>query len=292
MLVIGLGACGRGGQKAASEPNEPVVARVGDTRITARELSAQLARQPPAVRAHYGSMARRKDFLDSQIQVELLAAEARKRGFDRDPDFQRAVKQQLVSTFLQRAVEQELKPADVPEADVEKYFRDHPSEFNQPEVVRVSQIVVGDKRKAKEVLAKVKALAPDDTAGFAKLVAAHSEDKETMGRGGDMGMIQRDTAAYPKPVVTAAFALKEPNEVGGPVQSERGFHILRLTQRRPGSSRTYAEVKEELRQRLYQQMRARKMDDLLASIKQSTKVEIFEPELAKLVIDTGSKPPH
>jgi peptidyl-prolyl cis-trans isomerase C len=287
LVLVSLAACHRGAPQQAPASGEPVVARVGTATITARDLSAQLARQPPAVRAHYGSLARRKDFLDNQIRFELLAEEARKRGYDKDPDFTRSVKQQLVSTFLQKEMEARLKPGDIPDAEVEAYYKEHTAEFNQPEMVRVSQIVVKDKRKARDLLAKVKALKPEDSAGFAKLVGESSEDAESKSRGGDLGLFAREGSPYPKPVIDAAFALQKPGEVAGPVASDRGLHILRLIQRRPGSSRTFGEAKNEIRQRLYQQQRAKRMEELMASIKQSTKVEIFEPELAKVAVDPG-----
>jgi len=285
-LILLAAACSPKKAAPPPAPSEPIVARVGDESITARELSEQLAKQPPAVRAHYTSPQRRKDFLENQIRFELLAGEARRRGFDKDPDFERAMKQQLVSTYLQKEMEARLKPADIPDAEVEKYYREHSAEFNQPELARVSQIVVKDRNKARKLVAEVKKLAPDDVAGFAKIVAAHSEDPDSKTRGGDLGFFERDKSAHPKPVVEAVFALQKPGDVAGPIQTDRGFHLVRLVQRRPGSARTYAEASGDIRQRLYQQQRARRMDELLASIKQRTKVEIYEAELGKVVIDT------
>jgi hypothetical protein len=106
MLVLGLlvpsGCRRKVTPPGLSELQPGVVARVDDTVITADELAGIIARQPPAVRRNLANPARKRAFLDNEVRMTLLAAEARRRGYDRDPDFQRALRQQLASTLLQR----------------------------------------------------------------------------------------------------------------------------------------------------------------------------------------------
>jgi hypothetical protein len=77
-----------------------------------------------------------------------MANEAEPRGYDKDPDVLRVMKQQMISKFLQKDFESKLRVEDVPDADVAKYYKEHPEEFNRPEEVRVSQILVKDKAGA------------------------------------------------------------------------------------------------------------------------------------------------
>jgi hypothetical protein len=79
-----------------------VVARVGDAEISAAELAALIAAQPPEVRRNLTSAAQRRALLENEVRLELLAAEALRRGYDREPAFQHAVKQQLASRLLQQ----------------------------------------------------------------------------------------------------------------------------------------------------------------------------------------------
>ena len=66
------------------------------------------------------------------------------------------MKQQMISKFLQKDFESKLKVEDVPDADVEKYYKDHPDEFNRKDEVRVSEILVKDKAKADKACARRK----------------------------------------------------------------------------------------------------------------------------------------
>ncbi len=220
-----------------------------------------------------------------------MAKEAQKRGYDTDPEVVRVMKQQMISKFLQKDFESKLKVEDVPDADVEKYYSGHPDEFNQKDQVRVSQILVKDKAKADKAYAELKALPKTpvgvDQKPFRDLVTKYSEDEDSKARGGDLLFMDKDAPQFPKPVVEAAFALKEVNDISAPIKTEKGYHILKLTQKRPGFSRPLAEVKRQIQQRLFRDIRTKALDDFYAEMKKKTKVEVFEANLGKVVIDTA-----
>jgi parvulin-like peptidyl-prolyl isomerase len=151
--------------------------------------------------------------------------------------------------------------------------------------VRVSQILVKDKAKASKAAAAVKALSPGDEKGFRDLVAKYSEDEDSKLRGGDMTFIERQSPQLPRPVVDAAFALKEVNDVSAPVQSDKGFHVLKLTQKRPGFTRPFPEVKRQIQGRLYAEMRAKRMSAWIAEMRARLKVEMYEDKLKDVKIE-------
>ncbi len=63
--------------------------------------------------------------------------------------------------------------------------------------------------------------------------------------------------------------------------------VLRLTQKRPGFSRPLAEVKRQIQQRLFRDVRSKSMDTFVADLKKKSNIEVHEENLAKIVIDTG-----
>ena len=81
---------------------EGIVARVGDVEISADQLAALISGQSPEVRQNLASAARKRALVENEVRLELLAAEALRRGYDREPAFQHAVKQQLASMLLQK----------------------------------------------------------------------------------------------------------------------------------------------------------------------------------------------
>jgi len=267
-----------------------VVAKVDDNVITVGDVQERINKQSPFIRSRYTTLDKKKEFLDNLIRFEVMAAEAQKRGYDKDPEVIRVMKQQMISKFLQKDFESKLKVEDVPDADVEKYYSSHPEEFNRKDEVRVSQIVLKDKAKADKVATEVRALPKGPTADqkpFRDLVAKYSEDEDSKQRSGDLTFFDKDSVAYPKPIVEAAFKLAEVGDVAGPIKTDKGYHIIKLTQKKPGFTRPLAEVKRQIQQRLFRDLRTKSMDAFIADLRQKAKIDIYEDKLNKVLIDTG-----
>jgi peptidyl-prolyl cis-trans isomerase C len=272
-----------------------VVAKIDDSRITVADVQERMNKQSPFVRARFTTPEKKKEFLDTLIRFEVLANEAEKRGYDKDPEVQRVMKQQMISKFLQKDFESKLKVEDVPDADVEKYYKEHPTEFNQKDEVRVSEIVVKEKGKADKALAESRALPKGpatgaDQKGFRDLVNKYSEDEEAKARGGDLQFFDKESTKYPKPIVEASFKLAEVGDVTS-VKTDKGWSVLRLTQKRPGFNRPLPEVKRQIQQRLFRDLRSKSMDTFVADLKKKSKIEVNEENLAKVVLDTGMSGP-
>ncbi|QRN93040.1 SurA N-terminal domain-containing protein [Archangium violaceum] len=130
-LLLLVCACKESGSGTPPK-QEPVVARVGDSTITLQELKARLDEQPPAIRARYTTAERKKEFLENQIRVELLAQEARKQGLDKDPEVLASLERLMVQKLLQKhAATLENQP--VSEAELQKYYQEHLSDFGSPD---------------------------------------------------------------------------------------------------------------------------------------------------------------
>jgi peptidyl-prolyl cis-trans isomerase C len=291
MALSGVSCAKRRTAVSGPAPGDsPPVARIDDTVITVADVQDRINKQAPFTRGRYTTLDKRKELLDNLIRIEVMAKEAEKRGYDQDPEVVRVKKQQMISKFLQKEFESKLKVEDVPEAEVQKYYKEHPEEFNRTEEVRVSQILLKDKAKADKVVAEARAADRNDSKAFRDLVTKYSEDEDSKPRGGDLTSFERTTALYPKPIVDAAFALKEIGEVSPPVKSDKGYHVLRLTQKRPGFSRPLAEVKRQIQQRLFRDMRTKALDTFVADLRKKFSVTIDEANLAKVNIDTGMDP--
>ncbi|HVZ74380.1 MAG TPA: peptidyl-prolyl cis-trans isomerase [Polyangia bacterium] len=297
--MVAAAACHKGGQTASTQAKgdlSQVVVEVGDNPITVGDVQERINKQSPFVRARYTTVDKKKEFIENLVRFEVMAAEAQKRGYDKDPEVVRVMKQQMISKFLQKDFESKLKVEDVPDADVEKYYKDHPEEFNKKDEVRVSEILVKDKAKAAKVVAEAKAEPKTlgaDQKGFRDLVAKYSEDEDSKARGGDLTFLDKDSQAYPKPIVDGAFALAEVGDVSPPIKTDKGFVILKLTQKRPGFNRPLAEVKRQIQQRLFRDTRTKALDAFVADLKQQTKITYHDENLGKIVVETtGEGMPH
>jgi peptidyl-prolyl cis-trans isomerase C len=260
-LALAVLACGSG-----SKVDDPVVAQIGKVAIRARELQARapwLAQSFRAQLATQDSDANKRLFLlNSLLRDEAVVQEARRRGYDRDP----AVRSVMIDRVLQDEVEASNKPVDLPNSDIERYYLDHREEFTRPEQVRVLQVVNRDRAVAERVAVQARAAGGSDLDAFQSLVAKHSEDWVSRAHGGDMGFIARKISRYPAAVVDAAFALRGLYDVSDPVESERGFHVLKLVQRLPAFTPTLAEAAPEIRAKLRRLLVERKKDALARAL--------------------------
>jgi peptidyl-prolyl cis-trans isomerase C len=283
LVPFALGGCRERRTGPPAEAADTIVRIDGQPVLTLAGLEEELKRQAPTIRARLANKTQLQEFVGRDlVRDELLAREARARGYDRQPDIARAIKQLLVSELIKQEVDSRLKPADIPENRIQAYHRDHQREFQRPDEVRASQIVITDQARARQAAAAARKLGHDDAAGFATLVAKYSDDVDSRTRGGDLGYLDRSSKRLPRPAVEAAFALVMVGDISPLVRSESGFHLIRLTERRPAAARAYGEVKEEIRQRLYQLEWNRRMAELVTRLQDKAKVEIFPDRLAKL----------
>ena len=117
---------------------------------------------------------------------------------------------------------------------------------------RASHILVATKEEADKVAAEARK-APQS---FAELAKKHSQDTGSSDKGGDLGMNAQGALAS-KALEEAIFKRKL-NEIGDPVQSEFGYHVIRLTAIQPGKTRPFDEVKGELAAEIVKQKGAKK----------------------------------
>lgn len=285
-----LGACKSSSPRPGKAPaGQVVLAQIDDVTITSADLREVLSRysSQPFVAARFSSPEKRKELLDSLVRYQVLAIEARKRGYENDPEVVRVAKDKMVRLFTQQEIFDKVKPSDVSDAEVEKYYKDHMGEYVRPETVRASQIVVKDRAKATKVLAEAKALPKADMKAFRDLVAKYSEDADSKQRSGDLLQIDQKSTQHPPAVVTAAFALKETGDLSELVATPQGFAILKLTERRPALSRSLEESKAEIQRRLLDELRNKKKKEFVDEARKTVKIEIFEDELAKLDLSTS-----
>ena len=274
----------------ASAAAQIVLAQVDDIVITAADMKELLARyaNQPFVLARYSTIEKKKELLDSLVRYDVLAIEARKRGYERDPEVLRVAKDKMVKLFTQQEIIEKVKPSDVPDVDVEKFYKEHATDYLRPETVRASQILVKERAKAVKVLAAVKATQKSDMKAFRDLVTEFSEDADSKPRGGDLTQFDRTTTQHPQSVVTAAFALKEVGDISDLVATDKGFAVLKLTDKRPALSRSLEEAKPEIQRRLLEDLRAKRKKEFVEEARKSVKVEIFEDQLGKLDLAGGA----
>jgi parvulin-like peptidyl-prolyl isomerase len=196
------------------------------------------------------------------------------------------MKQQMIAKLVQQDVDAKAKTDDIPAADIERYYEEHARDYNRPDQIQVSQILIKDRARAARVAAKARALPKADAQAFHDLVRRTSEDQDSKAGGGEVGPFDRSSGVLPEAVVRAAFALTGIGEISEPIPTEAGFRILRLTARLAGYSRPLSDVTPQIRQHLVAAARAKALADFVAGLRARHPVAVDEGNLAKVTIDT------
>jgi peptidyl-prolyl cis-trans isomerase D len=187
-----------------------------------------------------------------QIDEPAIAAEYNAR----QADFSTPVMLRVAYlTLSQAALESQVA---VSEAQARKYFEDNPGQFQEPEQRRASHILIkveADADPAAKQAAKIRAeqLLEEvrKTPGkFADLAREHSQDPGSGANGGDLGTFSRDMMV--KPFADAVWAMQT-GEIQGLVESQFGFHIIRLDGIVGGAKLGFALVKDDIIASLRQQ---------------------------------------
>src|SRR5262249_18407756 len=147
-------------------------------------------------RLRYQSPERRRELLESIVDMELLADDARRRGLDKKPETEQATRQILRDALLDDVRRELGTPDALPAEEVRAYYESHRDAFREPERRRVAHVVVRDETTAAKVLEEARGAS---AARWGELVAKYSLDAtRTAGAGappppgelaGDLGIV-------------------------------------------------------------------------------------------------------
>ena len=282
--------------KLSEEDSKLIVATIGERVITLGELERQLEEQPVYVRVRYNTLEKKKEFLDNVIRFELLAQEAIKRGYDKDPEVVFAMKQQMIKMLMAKDMESLVSMQDISEEDVARFYEENKQIYFKPEASRISAIVLNSKKKADTVLAKLKSDFEAEPRKrrqlFTSAVDQYTTDPMGRAKRGDLGfftaegkdpdtlkMLENPPA---KEVREAAFKLEKINALSPVVSVGEQHHIVLLTNRRPEVSKSLSEVKRQIRNKLFRDEKDDARDRFIADLRTKADVKVHEDKLALL----------
>lgn len=182
----------------------------------------------------------------------------------------------------QNWVEEQIKDAPkASDADAEDFFKKNPQQFEKPEQVRASHIlisvakdaapeVVAEKQKAADAIAaRVKGGEAID-----KLAAELSEDPSAKQNSGDLNFFSREQMV--PEFSEAAFGMKK-GDISAPVRSQFGFHVIQVTDRKDAEKMNFETVKPQLLAYLNRRKHDEQVQNLLKDLREKSQVEVKLP---------------
>jgi peptidyl-prolyl cis-trans isomerase C len=216
------------------------VATVDGTAITADEVQSYYDNLPPQF--HQVPIEQLyPQLVDRLVDQRLLANAARKAGLDKTPAVRQRL-EMLTNGVLQDAYLREQVEPQVTEEKLRDEYRRQTAQQPKREEVRASHILLKTRDEAVAVI--------DDIRRGADFAAvAREKSIDPAGRnGGDLGYFTREQMV--KPFSDAAFTLKAGEITTQPVETQFGWHVIRVEDRRMAGVRPFDEMADELRQKI------------------------------------------
>ncbi|MEE4261651.1 MAG: peptidylprolyl isomerase [Desulfobacteraceae bacterium] len=250
----------------------------------------------------------KKTVLEGLIEREVLYQESQKAGikipdqkvndqmagirkrFPDEAEFKKALAsmgltEEEVRTQIQRGLAIrgliDQKVADkivVTDEETKAYYDANPKMFKQPDEVKASHILIkveptADDAAKAAALKKIEDIRKKLTDGgdFAELAKEYSEGPSGP-QGGDLGFFRRGQMV--KPFEDTAFSMKT-NEVSAPVETRFGYHLIKVTDKRPEQTLAYADVKDKIAQRLKAEKIQKAANLYVENLKKDAKIEIL-----------------
>ncbi|MEP9373047.1 peptidylprolyl isomerase [Mesorhizobium sp. KR1-2] len=258
--------------EAPAKPVDPaaVVATVNGQSITEADLTlaeSDLDQQFSKLPAEQ----RRAAALSAIIEIRLLADEAKAKGFDKDPEFQRRMQFLQDRALHSQVVEQEVSKA-ITDDEVRARYDKEIAAAPPVNEVHARHILVKTKEEAEAIIKQL-----DGGAKFEDIAKEKSSDAGSGANGGDLGYF--GPGQMVPEFEKAAFALEPGAYTKEPVQTQFGWHVIKVEDKRAQQPPAFDQVKGQVRSLLLRD----KYFELVKSLRGAAKIDVADPELKKAV---------
>jgi len=240
-LIFLLSGCQKAGENGLGEKD---LVRINDVFLSLGEFQEMLERQPLEGKMKLLSEKGTRDFLENYvIPREVLYQEAKKKGLDKNKEILAKIEDARRAILIDALLEEVLrKKGEVSEEETQRYYKENPILFTEPQEIKIRHIVVNTEPALKEVVTKLSQGENFETLASTYNIGHFRED------GGNLGYIRRGQLAPPfAQFEEAAFSLRKRGEISEVVSTPYGYHIIRLEDMRGSILKPLNRVKERIR---------------------------------------------
>ena len=254
--------CAKEADKAAAEDSQAAVAVVNGTPITRPVFEMFVNTRTGGLSFEDVSAEEKAEQLDDLIQMYVAAQQARKEGLDKGEDGAR-LELMHQSALADLAGRKFLEGKEPTEEELRAEYDRQVAQLPKLEY-RARHILVAEEEKAKELIAQL-----DGGASFETLAKDNSSDSSAQ-EGGDLGWFAPNRMV--KPFADAVQALEKGKYTTSPVNSEFGWHVIKLEDTRDLAPPPYEMVQQQLVQLVRQSKFQAYLDDLMKQAKVEKKL--------------------
>jgi peptidyl-prolyl cis-trans isomerase C len=257
LLALQPGLPARAQERPIAKVNGKTITDV-DMKLAEAEIGNDLGSLPEATK--------RRVLIEFLIENQLFADAAEGEQLGSGPAFSERLqywrRRALRDVYFDKSVRSSIK-----DADVRQYYAGQVGTMKPEEEVRARHILVESKEKAREVFEKIA-----HGSDFSQLAKQYSKDPGSKDQGGELGFFGRGQMV--PQFEEAAFKLKQ-GEVSQPFESQFGWHIVRVDDRRQRPVPPFEAVKD----RVIAHMIHRKAQEIAADLRGKAQIEYIDPEI-------------
>lgn len=250
--------------QSAAPTDATVVATVNGTAITLDEFNNYAAhRLQPGKKP---TAAEATSIVNEMVSLELVVQDALKKGLDKSPEVMKTLENQRRILLANAALKDYVDAHPITDEQLKKEYQDRVASAGGKEL-KARHILVKTEAEAKAIIAQL-----GKGVDFAKLAKEKSSDSSAK-QGGDLGWF--NPSQMVKPFSDAALALKKGEYTKTPVQSQFGWHVIKLEDSRSQQVPAFDQMKDRVRNFMQQKM----SQDFIDSLKTAGKVEVKQENL-------------
>ena len=238
--------------KATQAQNIPIVANVNNEDISLETMIHAMNELPPEIQSQ-PFMSYYEDLLERVIDIKLFAQEGKKMKLDEEPSVRAAIdfviEKVLMQAFLSKYIQENIKEENL-KASYNNFIADETSR----EEIKASHILMDTESEAIDVINML-----NDGDDFAEL-AKNKSTGPSGPSGGDLGWFKRGQMV--PPFEKAAFSLNKNEITQRPVQTQFGWHVIKIFDKRIPEAPSYESMKNKLIQDLERKIVSKKIQDL------------------------------
>jgi len=239
--------------------------------MTLGQYLTMIKQQRPEVRPDLDDYDKMATFIFHQNVMDLLTAEARRKGVEDDPEYIRKIKRFKELTMADIVENDSIPIANPPtEDEIQQYYDDNIELFEVPAKIHVFEILLSSEEEAKKYKNEIKSLSK-----FREIAGQITERPNYRERQGDMNYIQRRTAQ----VLYDAADLVAVGEIAGPIKRNDKYAILYVADKKPSEIQDFSQAKLSLQSNMRTERKQESLSQWVEIKKQEVDIRIYENNL-------------
>lgn len=222
-----------------------VLATIGEKEITNLDIENALKSLDPYQAMQFNTEEGKKRLLEDLVNQELFYIAAKEEELHNDENFKNEMKRIEENMLKQFAINKVLASVKLTDEEIANFYEANKERFVKPESASAKHILVDTEEKATELLNKIN----NNEVSFEEAAREHSSCP-SKDADGDLGTFPRGQMV---PEFEEAVFTMDKGEVRGPVQTQFGYHLIKLEDKNEGGQSELEEVKNDIAKSLMYQ---------------------------------------